>query len=240
MTPFVRVILAGSLLGGAPCPARAQAPASTPAPLPRYYVGVQGLALNRYQVFYPEASPASAGPWQLVLGGQLAPRWALQVGFSYHVRRDRSDRSDPELNGDVVDRRVGIREPVYCLPVLARYAAVGFARSRGQLEAVAGATLVGAAIRFDEQYRVNGQLVRQSSYGSRSTNGYVTAGAGVRYAVGPRWEGVFDWTYSCNVNFLASSAETNRRVANNRFGLTPAVGVGVRYRFHGRSQPAAL
>ncbi|MFC7671429.1 hypothetical protein ACFQT0_31485 [Hymenobacter humi] len=126
----------------------------------------------------------------------------------------------------------------YCVPVLARYAALGFAHSRGHLDAVLGATLVGAKVHFDEQDRVNGQAVRQISRRYQATNGFLTAGIGARYALGRHLESVVDWTYNRNVRFASSM--TNRYTTGNRYGLTPAVSVGLRYRFTGHPKPAAF
>ena len=84
--------------------------------------------------------------------------------------------------------------------------------------------------------RVNGQVVRQRRDEARATNGYYTMGAAVQVPLGRHLEGVLDWTY--NRNLRAAPEEVNFNTTGNRYGLTRAIGIGLRYRFNVRKKPA--
>ena len=207
---------------------------------PHFFVGVHHLYQVSYQVFYPD-TPGSAGvhPWQLTVGGNFSTRLAVQAGFSYqweHAYRDPL-YTGTMLNGDYVDGFKTSTRRTYCVPVLARYAVVRYPKPRLQVDALLGLTLLGTKSNYEVEDRVNGQVVRQYSYGGEATHGYYTAGVGLRYPFGRRFEGVLDWTYSRN--FRPASVGVNFNTTGNRYGITRAISLGVRYRFNVSKKPAA-
>lgn len=229
--------LLGPLLGT--FPGHAQAPA--PAAAPRFYVGGHLLYRAAYQVFYAkEPYSEEVDLWQLTAGGNVTPRLAVQLGLSY---RQEYDRRNPYYaftlpNGDYMESRGTYENWTYVVPLLARYAVVPPSKFRLQVEALAGVTVLGTKYRVREEDRVNGQVVSRNSFGEQLTQGYYTVGAGVRCPFGRRVEGVFDWTYSRNVR--AAPEAVHRTTTGNRYGLTRALSVGVRYRFDVPKKPAAL
>jgi hypothetical protein len=235
----IRIFMAGlvaPLFGALPCRAQEKSPDATP----RFYVGVHHLYNTGYQVFYPD-TPGSAGvhPWQLTAGGNVSTRLAIQIGFSY---QNESKYRDPlytgtRLNGDYIEGFQTSKRWTYCVPVLVRYAVVRYPKPRLQVDVLLGLTLLGTESSYEVEDRVNGQVVRQYSYGGKATQGYYTAGVGFRYPFGRHFEGVLDWTY--NRNFRSTSEGVNFNTTGNRYGFTRAINLGVRYRFNVRKKPAA-
>ena len=80
-------------------------------------------------------------------------------------------------------------------------------------------------------------MVRQGSYEAHATNGYYTVGVGVRVPLGRHVEGVLDGTY--NRNLHTASEAVNFNTTGNRYGLTRALSIGLRYRFNVRKKPSA-
>lgn len=192
-------------------------------------------------MFYPHTS-GSAGvhPWQLTVGGNVSTRWAIQVGFSYQNEYEYRAPlyTGTRLNGDYIDGFKTSKRWTYCVPVLARYAVVRYPKPRLQIDALLGLTLLGAESIYEVEDRVNGQVVRQYSYGGgKATQGYYTAGVGFRYPFGRHFEGVFDWTY--NRNFRSAPEGVNFNTTGNPYGLTRAINLGLRYRFNVRKKPVA-
>jgi hypothetical protein len=217
-----------------------QAQEKSPEAAPHFYVGVHQLYQVSYQVFYPD-TPGRAGvhPWQLTVGGNVSTRLAVQAGVSY--QREHTPRAPlytgTRLNGDYVDGFQTSTQRTYCVPVLARYAVVRHPKPRLQVDALLGLTLFGTKANYEIEDRVNRQVVRQYSYGGEATHGYYTAGVGLRYPFGRHFEGVLDWTYSRN--FRAAPVDVNFNTTGNRFGLTRAISLGLRYRFNLHKKPAA-
>lgn len=215
----------------------AQPVAGTSPKLP-YYVALQYSQAN-YEIYYPSTPNYNSiyAP-QLVVGWQLKPRLAAQVGFGFERT---SYRQDPSYTGTTV---AGV--PIYgwsqektymhSFPVLMRYSLVQYRKTRVQLDFLAGATVLYAKFRSEGAGYVGGQLVRQSSYGDQATQFYLAGGFGVRYLFRPRIEGVFEAIWSRNTKEVPSVVHLN--VSGNSLGITKAYSLGLRYRFNLRRQAA--
>ena len=198
-----------------------------------YYVSLM-YSESRYEIFYPSTPNYSGifGP-QVVVGWQLNPRLAAQVGFGYmHTY----DHRDPSYTGTTV---AGLptygtetyEEYKYAFPVLLRYSLVPHQRpTRTQFDVVGGVTSLYAKAHNESASYVGGQLVGQGSYGDQATQFYFTGGFGIRYLFRPRFEGVFDATWSRNMENVDPS--TRQAVSGSALGLTSALSLGLRYRFN--------
>jgi hypothetical protein len=201
----------------------AQVPATAP-PVPRLFAGLSA-SFGGYPL--PASAPWGAGGVNVatvgpVLGVQLRPRWALQLGAAYDEARSttayRYD-TDPLLPGRYEKRTFRLRTLV--VPVLARYALTRHAGHRFQAEAVGGASAV-LATGPATVYRMHEGTV-ESSYRERqrSASACLTLGLGARYALWPRLE-------------ATAEAVLNRQVSHptrSRYGANPNLSAGLRYRF---------
>lgn len=205
-----------------------------------YFVGAHAFN-GSYEVFFP-ATANSAGTessWQLTLGRALSRRWAVQLGVTYARKSFVDDPSYTRttLSGQYEEGAYRSERGTFCLPVLARYALVRRSRPRLQVDAVAGLTVVRVWDEFTVENRVNGLVVARYAEGGRATHAYLTAGLGLRYPFGRRFEGVLDWTYSRNLRAVPD--RVHLAVVGNPLGLTRAVGLGLRYRFALKRKSAA-
>lgn len=120
--------LLGTLL---PLSSSAQvAPASS-----RFYVGVGGNLLSNLPFKDRGIVPSSFGP-ALTVGLPFTPRWALQVGFSYHGKRETIDNPNSAVEATV-------RTKYFLVPALLRYT-VTEPTNPVQFDILGGATLVHA------------------------------------------------------------------------------------------------
>ena len=204
---------------------------STSVPL-MFYGGVQSLQ-SRYEVFYPSTPHLSVvKPWQLVAGARLSSRWSIQLGYTYS--RDIFDLN-PSYTGtnDAGEPTSGSRysgQWEQAAPLVLRYSLVQRSVPRLQLDAIVGTTLVASRFEYDETRKVNSLVVYHTHSSDRTTQLYITAGLGLRYPFGKHFEGVFDYSYSRNLKSVSEGLHL--QVTGNRFGLTRAYSLGVRYRFN--------
>lgn len=235
MRHSVQMIPLGLLLAGSGIlPSHAQT-APTPAS-GRCYVGAAFIRNEYLVVSDTRRYVQGARPWEVVAGFQLAPRWAVQLGYSNRVSRTEATPTSFAFDSSPMyygDERVISR--THAVPVLVRYTALE--ESRVQLDLVAGSTVVFSSVDREYQGVDIDQHKGEMTLQDRTTQKYVTAGFGVRYPLGQHFEGVFDWTYSRNLRGM--STEQRRDLSGNRWGLTRAVGLGLTYRFSGHKKPSA-
>ncbi|MDQ2794166.1 MAG: porin family protein [Bacteroidota bacterium] len=225
---IISVTLIAALKLGGFCNAQTIQPAKAPT---TYYVGVQSFR-GRYEVFYP-TTPSEVGvePWQLVAGIQLAPRWVVQVGYSYSSRRSVEDPSytGTTLIGQYISGRRGSDSHEQAVPLLLNYAVVRSPNPRLQIDVIVGLTWVQTAFRSYGTDYIDGQVAKEYYVSDHATQFYFTGGLGARYPFGRHFEGVFNWTYSRN--FRSVPEVVHFSVTGNRYGLTRALSLGLRYRF---------
>lgn len=80
-------------------------------------------------------------------------------------------------------------------------------------------------------------MVREVRLGDQATQLSITAGLGIRYPFGHHFEGVFDWTYSRNLKSVPEYV--HQQVTGNKWGMTRALSLGLRYRFAVKKKVAA-
>jgi len=206
----------------------------------RLFVGTQAIE-SHYEVIFPSTpNDTGAGPWQITAGVHISPRLVLQLGYT-RARESHSD--DPSyigtsLSGQYLDGSRYTNRATDCLPLLARYAIVGYAHSRLQIDGLLGVCLLKTAEASGAENRVNGQVVSRRYTNDKATQLYATGGIGFRYPFGRHLEGVFDWTYSRN--FHPSSEAVHLSVTGNKWGLTRALSLGLRYRFALKKKAAVV
>jgi hypothetical protein len=110
-------------------------PAQTAPTLPRFYVGVGANRLSNLPFQDRGVVPSSFGP-SLTVGLPFTPRWALQVGFSYHGKRETIANPNSPVEATV-------RTHYFLVPALLRYTVTELANPV-QFDLLGGATLVHA------------------------------------------------------------------------------------------------
>lgn len=219
--------------------AHGHAQAVAPAVEFPFFVGAHAFN-GTYAVFFPRTANRSGtgSAWQLTAGVNLSPRLALQVGGTYSREVFNDAPSVGTTPTGVPTRGTYYSNRwTYCVPVLGRYAVVRFPQPRLQVDALLGASLVGTRVVFGGENFLNGQLVSAFYEENKATHVYATGGLGLRYPFGRRFEGVFDWTYSRNLR--RTSPGVQQAVTGNPWGLTRALGLGLRYRFAVKSKVTA-
>lgn len=196
------------------------------------FVGVHAFN-GAYEVFFPR-TPNLSGTglsWQLTAGVNLSPRFALQLGGTYSRTKFDDDPSyiGTTTTGQSTQGSYHSKRWTHCVPLLARYAVVRSPRPRLQVEALFGASVVATRDVFWGDNRINGQVVSEFYEENKATHVYATGGLGFRYPFGRRFEGVFDWTYSRNLRAVPEAV--HQGVTGNKWGLTRALSLGLRYRF---------
>lgn len=199
---------------------------------PRFFVGLHVFRGN-YAVFFPSGpNGGGADSWQLTTGVTVAPRLTLQAGYVYgHTADDRDPvYTGTSLTGDFVSGSSANERWTHCVSSLARYEALRFFKPRLRVDALVGLTFLQTRDIAAGEERVNYQVVNSYYSKQEASDLYATAGVGVRCPFGRHLEGIFDWTYSRN--FHAAPEYVHQSVARNKYGLTRALSLGLRYRFN--------
>jgi hypothetical protein len=173
-------------------------PAQTAPAAPRFYVGVGANLLSNVPFNDRRIVPVVPrlfGP-SLTAGWHFTPRWALQVGFSYH-----SKNTPNPAGGSTLEAKY------FVVPALLRYTVTAPA-TPVQVDVLAGATLV--HLKDWETYSA------PSSYTATRVN--LTVGPAVRVALSSHWEVTAAGLVSMIVgqNYYAFS---NRLFLNTSLGL---------------------
>lgn len=192
----VRNLVGGGLLALA-CPVTGRAQQTGVAPLPRWFVGAGG-AWGSYQ------EPARTRPYEgygptLAAGRCLWPRLAVQAGLVWYQRADlfgfngTYDAARFNPGGPVLSRTESNveRRRAVTVPLLLRYTLTHDPAQRFQADALAGAT--GLQTRYQAVSEVSetttsGPTFHRNAYAETRTGVSLTAGAGLRHALGRHLE----------------------------------------------------
>jgi len=167
-------------------------------PAPPVYVGLGASVLS-----YAPASSYSylthIGPL-LMLGVQLTPRWALQVGTSFSKRRDAASQSVLLSAGQLLSAySYDNRSTTFTVPLLARYT-LDSPPSRFQGDVVAGVTLLHTSLHSTSRSTSAGQPPYVTDERSTFTRGNLSFGLGARYALLTRLDLTVDGLGNVTVN----------------------------------------
>jgi hypothetical protein len=178
-------------------------PAQTAPTSPRFYVGVGANMLANVpfndRALLPVV-PRLFGP-SLTAGWLFTPRWALQVGFSYHGKNTPNPAGGPTIETNY-----------FLVPALLRYTVTAPA-TPVQFDVLAGATLVHLR---DDWRTYSGP----SSYTATRVN--LTVGPAVRAALSAHWE----VTAASLVSMLVGQ---NYYTFSNRLFLNTSLGLNYKF-----------
>lgn len=206
-----------------------------------YFVGLQ-TANNRYEVLYRRSSPGEARITTplITVGFYFLPRLAVQLGYGYlHEASEDPGASGVTLSGQSITlNRHGQENWQQAFPLLARYSLSNRSRSRLRADALAGLTMVTSRFNFHNEHLLDGQVTFQENISDHATQFYVTIGAGLRFVINRHFEAVGDLAWSRNLD--TAPEYIHQEVTGNKWGITRAVNLGLRYRFAVREKtPAA-
>jgi hypothetical protein len=221
------LLVVGSLFSGA----TAQAESFTHPERP-FSIGLNAYQGN-YEVFFPQSPNATgAGPWQLVVDYAVSPRFSIQLAGNYSYNRFIQDPyyiSFASL-GQCLDGAKEERRWTCAVPLLARYSVLSSPRHRLQADFIIGGTFLRTHFVSKSEERVNHEVVASYYSEDKVIQAYITAGLGIRYSFWRHLEGVFDYSYSRN--FRSAPEAVHLEVTGNKWGLTRAYSLGLRYRFN--------
>jgi len=174
--------------------------------LSRFYVGVGGNLLSTLPFKDRGIVPSSFGP-SLTLGLPFTPRWALQVGFSYHGKRETI--ANPNSVVEAI-----IRTKYFLVPALLRYTVTEPANPV-QFDILGGATLVHA--------KAQTTFFPPSYYESNlsDTRFNLTLGPAVRAAISSHLD--------LTVNGLVSMRVDEVYTFSDRFFLNTSLGLNYKF-----------
>lgn len=202
---------------------------------PRYYVDVN-LNTTYYELFFPGIpiipNMASTHPWKVVVGRQLNPRWAVQLGYAY---THEGDYDNPAYTGTTLSGQqlAGWRSSdtwVHAVPLSVRYNLFRLNDLPLQVDILGGSTWVSGHKADSNEDFIDGQSQGLHSRDFRTQQFYVTLGLAARYVFSRRFEGVFE--YGRARNLKTASEGVHLETTGNKWGLTRSMSLGVRYRFN--------
>ena len=215
----LRRVAGCGLLFLAPLLGRAQAPgAAGPAPVHRLYVGA-GAYTSQHEHWGSRYGLPAARPVQVAVGYRLRPRLALELNAVTAASRGAVSGFTPQPTGAPLPYTQTYANRSTSVGVRARYALGGAPARRWQVDAVGGLTLHRYAFDGTGLYPDNAAPGGFGHYDRHSQDGDVllTAGASVRYRLGPHLEAVADGTLSPSLRAVRD--------------VTAAAAVGLRYHF---------
>ncbi|RZK97386.1 MAG: hypothetical protein EOO62_28110 [Hymenobacter sp.] len=216
-------LILSSLLLSAPFTGHAQA--SEPAPNPRFYGGL-GLYSSSHQNLSSWGDGARI-PVQGVVGYQLRPRLAVQLGVAYNGNRDTYDQSQYTYfgPGTLTAYQAGIyTERSTTTSLLARYTLTRKLQHRFQADLLGGGKFEHSFYRNAGTYFDSTQAAPTATsfnYSSTYNSTLLSLGISLRYRVVSHLETVYDLTF-------------DQPISNNaRYGLRPqaTMALGLRYHF---------
>lgn len=199
-----------------------------------FFINLNGYHSN-YEVFFSsnpiDNATASTGPWQLTAGVAVSSRLECQIGYSYRHEHEFMDPFYSGINssGQTVSGSITNDFWTHCIPLLARYTVLQFSENRFRVDGILGLTVLNAREFSAVENRVSGLVVSSPATDYKATQLYASFGFGSRYSFSRCLEGILDWTYSRN--FRQASPDIHFQATGNRFGLTRALSLGLRYRF---------
>lgn len=219
--------LAGSLLLGLPLASHAQTAELPTAP---HFYGGLGVYTSSHQNLSSWGNGQARIPVQAVVGYQLRPRLAVQLGLAYSGNSDDYAYSTsyssyyPSPPSSVIDFAGTYRERSATATLLARYTLTRQPTHRFQADLLGGAKFeytrynnTGTQTAHDQAAPVVTPYESPSTY----TQPLLSLGFGLRYRLVSRLEAVYDFTFDLPVG--SNSYYTSRTQATMALGL--------RYRF---------
>lgn len=204
---------------------------ASPAPQPRFYVGL-GVYGSEYQPIGWRTLPPTRVPVQLTVGYQLRPRLAVQAALAYHGASYQyanvSSYGSPGAPNAFFSYDGRSTQRSAAVSLLARYTLTRQLARRFQADLLGGFTLEHRASRDMGTYTEYQQgLITPSPYDNRTSasDPLLTVGPSVRCRVARRLEAVLDVTWDLVLDTSHPPVVT---------AITSAGALGLRYRF-GRS-----
>ena len=233
----MKILLSVVLLlvtGLLPAPSCAQAPKRSEF-LPRYYADIH-LSTTYYELFFSDVRVISnrggTHPWKAVLGRQLTPHWAVQLGYSYSHEGDYNNPAytGTTLSGQQLSGWQSSDNWTHAIPLTVRYGLLSSPNGHFQVDILGGGTWVIAHKADAREDFIDGQSQGLRSHDYRTQQLYVTLGLAARYVFSRRFEGVFE--YGQVRNLKTASEAVHLQTVGNKWGLTRSLSLGVRYRFN--------
>ncbi|MGI4832026.1 MAG: hypothetical protein ACRYFK_01035 [Janthinobacterium lividum] len=229
MRPSLTLAFLLSAALGAPLAGRAQAPA--PAPFPRYYVGVAVYGSYYQTLRFDYRGPRV--PVQVMVGYQLRPRLALQLGVAYssytnsyfNAGRYYTNSAAAASPYTYYEYAGATSQHNTSLALLARYTLTRQPAHRFQVD-VLGGFAVELQHNEDLYTRTDSDSTKTLLTTTRDDHHYwrnyllLTAGLSPRYRFGQHAEVFFDFTL-------------NKSMLDTYKVLSSAAALGLRYRFGG-------
>jgi hypothetical protein len=217
-----RPVLGGLLLASS---LASHAQATEPAPAPRFYGGL-GLYTSSHQNLSSLGNGARV-PIQAVVGYQLRPRLAMQLGLAYSGNRSSYDASQFLYSGVApISYPTGTyTERISTTSLLARYTITRKLQHRFQADLLGGAKFELTYLRNTGTYIDNTPPTPTSTpfnYTSTYNTTLLSLGASLRYRVGSRLEAVYDLTFDQPIS---------NRYTYNGLRPTASMALGLRYHF---------
>lgn len=207
-------------------------PATAMLPRLRYYIALR-YSRSNYEIYYPTTPNYNGifGP-QLVVGWQASSRLAVQAGFGYSQL---AERMNPVYTGTTIAGTPTYgwkNEETYkhAFPVFLHYSLSPHRKVRTRFDLLGGATVLYASYLTESADYVGGQLTHQSVAQGHTTNYYLTGGFAIRYLFKRHFEGVFETTWSRNLEDVPFAV--HQSVSGSPLGITSAYSLGLRYRFN--------
>ena len=223
---FSRLLLSSLLLGSS-LAGRAQS--TEPAPAPHFYGGL-GVYSSSYQNLGSWGNGARI-PVQALVGYQLRPRLAVQLGLAYSGNRSEYAYSTsyssyyPAPPSTLVDIAGTYTERSTTTSLLARYTLTRKPAHRFQADVLGGIKVEYSRYRDAGTYTTHDQAtpaVTPFEYPATYSSTLLSLGASLRYRVAPRLEAVYDLTFDQPIS-----------KGDAYYGLRPqaTMALGLRYRF---------
>lgn len=198
-----------------------------PPDIKRFYAAAYWNSSNYLFDFQAVPQVRRINPWRVDAGIYLTSRMAVQVGFM--ASKPNGEAMDTGFSSgqriDIIQEDGGIE---LAAPILVRYCLTRQLAEKLKFDAIGGVTLGYSNPTLTTTRKIDGQVVEQTEMGTKLNSSYYTAGLGVRWVFSPRWEAVFDWTFSRNI---APVPKIVYSLAGTRNGITRSLGLGLRYRF---------
>ena len=163
----------------------------------------------------------------------MSSKVVVQVGYTYTHDLDDVNPSYTGTNllGQYEDGSAYNERWTHCLPVLARYSLLNNSTSHLKVDAILGLSLIRTSGVSSGEDRINYKVVSEYYEVFKANSQiYITGGLGFRYAFNSRFEGIFDWAYS--YNFHGANEYVHLSTVGNKWGLTSAHTLGLRYCFN--------
>ena len=216
----LRPLACCTLLWSAPFLGQAQStpPAADPAPVYRFYVGV-GAYSSKHEYWGRRDGLPSTHPVQFTLGYQLRPGLALQLSGVSATTKGSMAGLVAQANGTGLPYNRTYANRSSSLSALARYTLTNAPAQRLQVDGLGGFTLHRSSFDGTGSYPDSNAPGGFGGYDMHSLDNDIllTGGLSVRYRVSPHLEAVADGTVSASLRAMRD--------------VTPAVAVGLRYRF---------